>query len=461
MSLFLEQYLTEFDESLSGDSYIDPIGTLIIWSAFGRQVFSNRINSVSNDVRNYTLNLFHHFLIRKLVNDDAALLSTSLQKKYQDKDSLHFKQACLVFLENLFVYSMLRHEQTGTLVTGGILGISKARASWEKDNGNPTLIFTHGPAGHILVRQLGLGVSGRYKSPLMNIGFFDGSYNYNKPASQPRWTAAEQFITGEKNTLLNKLASQLYPYLKECVGRLHHEGTLDFADKVPDELSHAYARAFASPTVVGAYARGFWLSQTELDSGAAGALLGVLEAGHADELAPQATLEQALHAGLAPEDQAKLQHITQLEPFLSDCALLFTLMASQRTHTVADVAGHWQRFGRDSARLGGLAEGVKNHAGLPAVRGSAAAQRLTQLQHVANTGDLGQQIRLLSDYHARVMQARGQAPWLSVQQDGTIKVNARTLPRPDPAAWPPGAWYNEYYLPQFRNFVNGLKGAAA
>ena len=38
MTIFLNQYLTEYDDSLSADSYIDPIGTLIIWSAFGRQV---------------------------------------------------------------------------------------------------------------------------------------------------------------------------------------------------------------------------------------------------------------------------------------------------------------------------------------------------------------------------------------------------------------------------------------
>jgi hypothetical protein len=135
-------------------------------------------------------------------------------------------------------------------------------------------------------------------------------------------------------------------------------------------------------------------------------------------------------------------------------------MAAERTHTVADVVEHWRRFGRDDARLGRLAEDVKSHAGLPAVKGSAAAQRLTQLQRVANAEGLDQQIRLLSDYHAGVMRMRGQVSWLSVQENGTIKVNARTLRRPDPAAWPPGAWYNGYYLPQFRSFVNGLKGDA-
>ena len=176
MTIFLNQYLTEYDDSLSADSYIDPIGTLIIWSAFGRQVFNNRVNSISNDVRNYTLNLFHHFLIRKLVGDDSAVLSRSLQQKYQGKDVLQFKQACLVFLENLFVYSILKHEKTDGMEAVGILGISNARRRWDKDDGHPVLTFTHEPAGQILVRQLGLGVSGRYKTPLIDIGFFDSSY---------------------------------------------------------------------------------------------------------------------------------------------------------------------------------------------------------------------------------------------------------------------------------------------
>ncbi|MFD2366716.1 hypothetical protein [Pseudoduganella sp. GCM10020061] len=459
MSSFLNRYLTEFDENLSGDSYIDPIGTLIIWSAFGRQVFSNRINSISNDVRNYTLNLFHHYLIRKLVNDDSVLLSKSLKNKYHGKDTLHFKQACLILLENLFVYSILRHENTGEVSPGGILGISKARRSWEKDSGKPTLRLTHEPDGHILVRQLGLGVSGRYKTPLMEIGFFDSSYNYNKPLSHQRWAAAEQFITGRENKLLAKLALEVYPFLRECVTTRSHRARLSFSDEVPVDLSKAYSGAFASPAVVGAYARSFWLAQTGLDSGAAGSLLQVLEADQDDELDARELLEQALEQTLHPTDQAKLQEISQLEPFLSDCALLFNLMAAERTHTVADVAAHWQRFGRDETRLEQLALNVSEHARLPAVKGSAAAQRLMQLQRVASAKDLDQQIRLLSEYHKWVMQVRRQQPWLSVDANGTIKVSARTLPRPAPADWPPGAWYNQYYLPQFKNFVSGMKGA--
>lgn len=38
----LSQYLTEYDEDLSGDSQIDPLGVLTIWSAFGQEIFRNR-----------------------------------------------------------------------------------------------------------------------------------------------------------------------------------------------------------------------------------------------------------------------------------------------------------------------------------------------------------------------------------------------------------------------------------
>lgn len=242
MSLFLDRYLTEYDDSLSAESYIDPVGTLIIWSAFGRQVFNNRVNSISNDVRNYTLNLFHHFLVRKLIEDDGVALSSSLRQKYHSKDGLHFKQACLVFLENLFVYSMLQHERMNSVEPTGILGITKARRRWDKTEGDPAIIFTHEPAGQILVRQLGLGVSGRYKTPLMEIGFFDSNYQYNKPAFLQHWTAAKAFITEDTNSLLGRLESQVYPFLKECVSSLRHGGKLQFQGRVPEKLTKAYPR---------------------------------------------------------------------------------------------------------------------------------------------------------------------------------------------------------------------------
>ena len=458
MALFLERYLTEYDDSLSAASYLDPVGTLIIWSAYGRQVFNNRVNSVSNDVRNYTLNLFHHYLIRQLLLDDEAPLSGSLQRKYLEKDTLHFRQACLVLLENLFVYSVLQHERMDEVETVGILGISKARRRWEQAEGKPALTFTHEPAGQILVRQLGLGVSGRYKTPLVEIGFFDANYHYSRPSSQPRWEDAQEFFTGKRNTPLAKLARAAYEFLKECASQRGHGAKLEFVNDVPAELTKAYARAFASPRSVGSYARTFWLQQSGLDTGAAGALYKVLAADAEGRLGSRQVLEHALTQELQPDDRARLWQIAQLEPFLSDCVLLFTLMAAERTHSIADVATHWERSGRDASRLPGLARQLEGYESLPAVKGSEAAGRLVRLKAAANAGDFEQQVCEIARFHAAVMQSRGQPAWLSIDPHGAIKVNARTLTRPAPETWPPGAWYNQYYLPQFRALVTGLEG---
>jgi hypothetical protein len=462
MTSFLDAYFTEYDKSLVPDSYIDPVGTLVIWSSFSRMVFRNRVNSVSNDVRNYTLNLFHHFVVRKLVGDDDAVLSASLKRRYHAKDVLAFKHACLIFLENLFVYSLLRYETSEMDVkTGGILGISNARRRWTKEDGNPVLTFTHEPKGQILVRQLGLGVSGRYKTPLIEMNFFDANYQYSKPKFQPRWNAAEAFITGDgRNNLLGRLEALLYPFLKRCVAELQHPGTLHFKDDVPSDLISAYADAFASPQVTGHYARDFWLQQTGLDHGASGALYTVLNRNTEVDAQPKQVLEDALGEELTHEERDKLERIARLEPFLSDFMLLFTLMAAERNHSIDDVAKHWARHDRETDHLSKLAKPLGDYARLPAIRGSQAANRLMKLQQVANAGDVGQQIRQLADYHSDIMRSRGQPAWLVVAENGKIQVNARTMPRPVPGRWRPGDWYNSYYLPQFKSLVLGLQGVA-
>jgi hypothetical protein len=462
MAFFLTPYLTEYDQTLSADSYIDPIGTLIIWSAFGRQVFKNRVNSVSNDVRNYTLNLFHHFLVRKLVADDAVQLGSSLQQKYGSKEALAFKHACLILLENLFVYSVLRHErlQGAEVQTAGVLGISKARRRWDQASGDPTLVFTHESPGQILVRQLGLGVSGRYKTPLIEMGFFDSDYQYHRLRFQPRWLEAETFISGERDGVLAKVERQAYAFLKASIPTLRHKGELRFRTDVPDKLTKAYALAFSSPTAVGAYARQFWLRQTGLDSGAAGALLTVLEAEGEEPQSAHQVVAQALEQDLPPPERAKLEQIAKIEPFLSDCALLFSLMTSKRDHTIGDVAARWKAFGRGSNALPRLAEQVANAAKLPALK-REASDRFARLQRMAKAGDLEAQVRELATYHGHVMRGRGQPAWLTIDAGGKIKVHARTTRRIDPGEWRPGTWQNDYYVPQFRHLVRGLQGAEA
>lgn len=458
--MFLDKYLTEYDDSLSGESYIDPLGMLIIWSAYGREIFENRVNSISNDVRNYTLNLFHHYLVRRLIQDQRVSLSKRLIEVYGGKDTRFFKYACLLHLENLFTFSILKHEGKG-VDSSGVLGISNGRRRWNETEGNPSLIFSHDKPGHLLVRQIGLGVSGRYKTPLMEIGYFDGNYHYHLPCAETLWQKAEAFITDNK--LLHALADMLVKYMQEMLTQNSKQPETQFS-AIPEKLPSAYAKAFASSGAVGTYARQYWLSVTGLKNGAAGALLAVLDENakreQPEDFAPQRLMALADRTTLLPEERRKIKHIEQLEPFLADAMLLFTLLTHKKSQPLRAVFERWKAFGRDEQTLPRRAQGLRDDPILLGVVAGGARARLNALLQFADATTLSDQIRLLVKYHGGVMKERGQQPWLTLV-DGGVKVHVRPMRKPSEDEWPNGVWYHSYYLPQFKWLVRGYQGMTA
>lgn len=457
--MFLDRYLTEYDDSLTGESYIDPLGSLVIWSAYGQQIFRNRVNSISNDVRNYTLNLINHYLIKRIINDESVQLSRKLRNQYGAKNTLNFKYACLLYLENLFVYSILQHESKKEVESAGVLGSSKARRSWVESDKDPKIIFTYEKPGEILVRQLGLGVSGRYKTPMMEIGYFDSSYHYNQPSALPLWQEAEQFVMDFQP--LRKLADALVEHIKELVSQTTHHPSIQFSE-VPEIVKAGFANAFASPAAVGRYARKFWLNVTGLDGGAAGALLWVLDKNATNnvplDMDAQTLVENALKTELTADERLKLTHITQIEPFLSDAMLLFTMLTAKKSQPLKEVIEKWQQFGRDEHILPQRAQQLRNDTALVSVLKGTALARLQNLLQLADASTLEDQIKLLLDYHNKVMRVRGQAPWLTVDSSGLVKVHVRPMTMPKEEDWQQGEWYHSYYMPQFKSLVRGFQG---
>ena len=459
--MFLDRYLTDYDDSLTGESYIDPMGMLVIWSAYGHQIFQNRVNSISNDVRNYTLNLFNHYLIRRIIADDSVQLSRKLLHEYGSKETLNFKYACLLYLENLFVYSILENEGNKGVDSRGVLGSSNARRLWIDANDDPVIVFTQNKAGQILVRQLGLGVSGRYKTPMMEIGYFDKHYHYTSPKAIKLWQDAEQFIS--KNSKLKKLASGLIEHFKEDLFSQKKQNPSIWFSEVPTVLRKDFANAFLSPGAVGNYAREYWLSVTGLDDGASKALLQVLD-NNAQldkpmELDAQTLIESALKQTLTDDERLKMTQIVSLEPLLSDIMLMFTLLTAKKSRPFTEVITQWKTFGRNEHTLPQRANQLRNDLALNnVIKGSTAGKRMQNLLQLADTATLDDQVALLLEYHNKLMLKRSQMPWLTLDDAGLVKVHVRPLPMPEMADWQPGKWYYSYYLPQFKSLVRGFQG---
>jgi hypothetical protein len=39
--MYIDKFLTEYDESLTGEMNIDPLGQLVIWSSWGQDLFTD------------------------------------------------------------------------------------------------------------------------------------------------------------------------------------------------------------------------------------------------------------------------------------------------------------------------------------------------------------------------------------------------------------------------------------
>ncbi|WP_200553284.1 hypothetical protein [Kosakonia sp. LAM2021] len=448
----LQRFITEYDESLSGELNIDPLGQLIVWSSFGQQIFRNRISSVANDVRHYTLNLLHHYVIRSVLSDDKTQLGDALQKIYGGKNDVKLTHACLIFLENIYTLSMCDSQSKKGVVTTGVLGIVKARDKFAKSDNNPRLIFGHGSDSQLLTQQLFLGTNGRYKTPMTNMHFFDQKYHYQLAEGISAWQQAGQFIlqTPQLKTLFRLLCA----CLKTQLGvRLQQGLTLRFAD-IDNKITRAYVQAFRSSEYVGRYAKDFWLAMTCLREGASGALYTALE--QAPEKLPAADIyHRALRLSHNEADRQLLRHIVHVEPYLAAIDLLFAGIWQRKKQTLEDIRQFWVHRGLDDETLPKRAEQVLNDKTLlPALSGTAHT-RLERLLKIAQAPSVAAQTIELLKYHEYVMQSRGQLPWITLTGETlTLQVPVRALH----AYRQNDGWVNDYYIPQFRHMLRGLWG---
>ena len=456
--IILKNIFTEYDDSIHGDGNIDPLGMLVIWSGLGREIFSSRISSIANDLRSYTVNLLHHAVIKSLIEDSSVILSKKISSIYHDKNDLRFKQSCILMLENIYIFSMIQNSLADKNVAlQGVLGSSNGRKIWENQLADPKLLFgVDVKESQVLVRQLLLGVNGRYKSPMMFLGFFDSNYHYNQEGHA--WEYASEFIN--KNPQLSKLKKSLKAFLVQSILSIESQKpTIQFSD-IPDEIKDNYGINFSTPKHIGSYATDFWLKITKLDQNAPGALREVMLA--KNDLDYSEIIDKARkNRDLAPEEKIKLDNICILEPLLSEISQLFSHLLDKKNHTIKDVEETWHsKWNRKVSTLNQYASEIRQYQ-LQEINKSISAtakHRLEKLLLIAEQTSLQKQIESLIQYHSEIMQQRGNTAWLRFVDD-QIKLFIRPRPLSTKA---PGStkkqWVHHYYLPEFKRMLDGMGG---
>ena len=456
MNFKLADIITDANKDIASSLYIDPLGMLVIWSSYGEAIFEKRVNSISNDVRNFTVNLMHHGVVQSLIADSSFVIPENLKSAIGDKKSAKFAQTCLLHLENIYVFSMLTAKEKN-VDTSGILGSNNGHKKLKDSKDNPTLIFTNEREGQILVRQLGLGVSGRYRTPFLELGYFDKNYHYNHDeVSKQRWDEYRLLLA--QKPILQSYFDAAVSYIKSLIKRAESSKSpleIQFSE-IPDNFKNACRLAFSTSGKVGELTRDYWLNVTGLDQGAAGALLKVLKLNSEKEKVVPIEPENIIAAALdLTDDEArqKLEHVMQVEPFLTRINLLFTLICRQNSQTMRDIESEWLKYGGTNATLADLYKNISDSA--KQVLTGSARHRFEKLSGVAQCDTLQQQIAELISYHKSVMHTRGQQPWVELR-NGITKLHARPLSPPDSAK--ELKWVNSYYLHQFNNLIRGYFG---
>ncbi|WP_261858272.1 hypothetical protein [Photobacterium sanguinicancri] len=467
--MFLKKFFTEFDDTLTQSLNIDALGMTMIWSRLGQDIFHNRVSSISNDVRNYTLNLLHHYVIKQVVESQVRL-SSGLHSVYGHTDTLAFKQACLIYLENLFVFSMLQAEanQQWKVQTQGILGTSKARLLLSAGTLTQPLLFTKEQSGQLLIRQLTLGVSGRYKTPFTEMMFFDKEYRYHHPQSALLWEKTSKFI--EMNEGLRDLATTLVAHFHNVV-KLDAKVPEISWQEVSEQIKQAYAQQFSTPAIVGEQSKAFWLNVTELDKNAAGSLYGIIDANQSDIDSKQSNLktvqpffEQAIKNEQDEAERQKLIHICRVEPLLAECELLFTVLMNQRVQTEEDIYKRYLGLGRNVSSIIHLARELQNEISIKSKFSGVAQKRYEQLLALGTleeANSLDNMITLVEEllkYHLTIMNQRGQSPWVERDSQGDYRCHIKLRTLPTAETRPYKSWFNRYYLDQFSQLIRGLEG---
>ncbi len=417
------------DKDLISDGSVDPMGMQMIWTYFGQLIFKNKLTTVSTDVRNYTINLLHHFVLYRLQQERSEEFIRAQNHFLHYRDAYDTKAGMLIFMEDLLVYALM--DQKGSVNTLGLLGSNKAQDDLDRANGNYQEIDIHAERTKgVLVRQIQLGINGRYKGPFMNMGLMSKNFEYSPKEFERIKQLFSQWPVG--NNLINKLMDLLIELLHE------HERDYPVVTllryKNDDELWKLYADCFGQIELN---------EKLGIDSGAARSVFSEI-----DQLGEQSIPTIIASAFKKEEDEKEkelLQWILDLEPFLSRCSHAFYLLSDVSVKKLSDI----------EADLDSLVTNIPIKSVLPLTCRNERLEMLVDFVK-GNTSSGVQFAEAILNYHKRIMDDRGGVAWVELDNDQIKHLVPQRSNASTADVVSGGYWYNRYYLDAVKSIHNGL-----
>lgn len=397
------------DPDLTQESSVDPLGLQVVWVNMGQEIFGYKLTTIANDLRIFTLNLIHNHIIYRLYQEYPEQINLVKAKYKHWQKELDVTSGLIIFLEDLVTHAFyLKYKDNEESRVIGILGINKARQVHQNKNPNTIELEASKNKG-LLTRQISLGMMGRYKGPMMSMGFFDKSLEYQ--SQQQVWIQAEKFIFKWVDVieLENKILALITNSLFQSRNREYPKLSIEDikSTKYWKQLQEKYIVCFGQeklPLPI----RNFWKDKMNLNSGAQAALLQTLQHKEVDS----AYLLYRKAGDLLKKEPLELEKINKIlaiEPFLSHTEYLIRYLSQAGIKNIKDESENIEKMRaaiRQSARFDS----------------TYLTGRLKEMFAVfINEKSMHNWIACIVLYHVKIMKMRGGNAWLEVDEKGLVK----------------------------------------
>lgn len=434
---------TEYNSNLINQIDRDPLGFQQIWTHFGQKIFESKTTSVATDIRNYTINLLHHNVIRQLPEKSTTFWNVVSQSNY--KEGI---EKSIILLEMMLAHSRVVSAEEWT-EPKGILGTSMAFKRWnssidvidlESSLSDPVWGSSNKNKSFemLLVRQTSLGINGRYKGPFMKMSFFNSDYKYNDYAEQ--WNKIDEAINSYP--LLKELQESIFKSLKGM------KKTVSFSSS--SLWCKAYENAFKSHEITANFSFKFWPEHLGFKTGAAKAIFDILinNISSQKDLSAKQIFEIAKKNinSIEADDIKHVQDILDLEPILAQLDVIFKLLLKAQEPEM-NINNN-------------IIKQVKSYK-IPL----NSPERLKFLiELIVENKDI---VDSLLKHHEKVMNERGNMPWMRKLKNGDLKIylngenqnNIEDLKKYLNST--EKTWIHPYYIPSMKDITSGMTKSPA